>query len=219
MYVPFGNYDGFCLTDPLTLELGETRESAGLVGFEYAGFSGSFAGFNGDVETDDKDTVNNFTAALSYTYENEDMSVTLGGSYIYNMSDSDGLQDAVSELNVNEAAGIDAFLTAGFMGIGLSVEYVTATDELADELAIEPSALSIDLGYEFTESIAAAVRYETADDVEELELPDDRYGACIGWTFNATDLGATTLTAEYMHEEYADDSNNDLLTLQVSFEI
>jgi hypothetical protein len=220
MYVPFGNYHSFSITDPLTLELGETRETAGLIGFEYVGFSGIFAGFNGDVETDGKDTVNNFAVALSYTYEHDHMSVNLGGSYIYNISDSDGLQDYVSELDdIGATAGFNAFLTAAYMGFDLSVEYVTAIDELADDLAVNPSALSIDLGYEFSDVIAAALRYETANEVKELKLPEDRYGVCIGWKFNLTELGSATLTAEYMHEEYADDSDNNLVILQVSFEI
>lgn len=220
MYLPFGNYNSFCITDPLTLELGETRETAGLIGFEYAGLSGSIAVFNGDVETDDKNSVNNFTAALSYTYDNDDFFIALGGSYIYNLNDSDGLQDVVSELEyINEVAGVSAFVSAEFMRVGVSVEYLIATDELAPEFAIEPSALSVDIGYEFNDKIAAALRYDTADEVEDLELPEDRYGACVGWTFNTTDLGTATLSAEYMHEKYADNSDNDLVTLQISFEI
>jgi len=41
MYVPFGNFESNMIQDPVTLEIGETRESAGQVGFEHSGFYGS----------------------------------------------------------------------------------------------------------------------------------------------------------------------------------
>ncbi len=47
--VPFGSYETNMISDPLTLEIGETGEDALMVGFEAAGFYGSFYVFNGDT--------------------------------------------------------------------------------------------------------------------------------------------------------------------------
>src|SRR5210317_89231 len=64
MYVPFGSFESNMISDPLTLELGETRESAAQVGFEASGFYGSFYAFNSDIddETSDDDEIKSFGA-------------------------------------------------------------------------------------------------------------------------------------------------------------
>ena len=49
-YIPFGNMDTYFISDPLPLELGETRESALLAGY-HKGLCNVFCGgFNGDVD-------------------------------------------------------------------------------------------------------------------------------------------------------------------------
>jgi len=47
-YLPFGVYETNLVSDPLTLEIGETRETSVQFGFESAGASGSVYVFNGD---------------------------------------------------------------------------------------------------------------------------------------------------------------------------
>jgi len=49
LYVPFGNFESHMISDPLTLELGETRETAAVLGVEYKGFHLSTYAFNGDI--------------------------------------------------------------------------------------------------------------------------------------------------------------------------
>ncbi|MCK5738342.1 LbtU family siderophore porin [bacterium] len=79
MYVPFGNFESTMISDPLTLELGETRESAIQVGFESEGFYGSVYVFNGDIDEDGEDShIDNFGANAGFTIENDDFSLDVG---------------------------------------------------------------------------------------------------------------------------------------------
>ena len=45
MYVPFGKFNSFMISDPLTLDLGETNQSAGLLTFEGEKWSPAGGGF------------------------------------------------------------------------------------------------------------------------------------------------------------------------------
>lgn len=50
MYLPFGVYDTNLLSDPLTLELGETSETAAQVMFEQGPLTASLFVYNGDTK-------------------------------------------------------------------------------------------------------------------------------------------------------------------------
>ncbi|NLA75432.1 MAG: LbtU family siderophore porin, partial [Deltaproteobacteria bacterium] len=49
MYVPFGSFGSHFISDPITLEIGETRESAVRAGFVNDMFDISLSIFNGDI--------------------------------------------------------------------------------------------------------------------------------------------------------------------------
>ncbi len=89
IYVPFGVYETNLVSDPLTLELGETRETAALVGFEYQGFGGSVYGFNGDTKLNGDNRISGWGANLGYAWEQDDLGVTVAAGYINNLGDSD----------------------------------------------------------------------------------------------------------------------------------
>jgi len=92
MYVPFGSFESNMISDPLTLEMGETRETALEIGFESNGFYGALYAFNGDVDKDDEDShVDNYGAKAGYGVETDAFSLDVGVSWINNIADSDGL--------------------------------------------------------------------------------------------------------------------------------
>jgi hypothetical protein len=79
MYIPFGNFQTYMVSDPLTLELGETQEAAAQIGFDVNGFYGSVYAFNGDVDEDDSEShMDNYGANLGYAMEKETFSIDLG---------------------------------------------------------------------------------------------------------------------------------------------
>ena len=234
MYVPFGDYTSNMISDPLTLEVGETRESAVLVGFDINGLYGSVYAFNGDIEEadDDDNHVDNFGASLGYAVENDTMTLDAGVSYINNLVDSDGLGDgfdeAVAEADelgevldlVDYVGGFGAHLVAEFGNLNLIAEYVGAIDDIeyrVDGVKVEEDAIqswNLEAGYTFVllgnEMIVAAA-YQGTDNAADF-LPESRYMVCIG----AGIFDYTSLALEFAHDEYETDDEADIVTAQLA---
>jgi len=177
IYVPFGAYETNLISDPLTLEIGETRETTVQLGFVYQGFGGSVYAFNGDNKIDGDSRLGSWGANLLYGQEREDITWTVGAGYISDLGDSDTLQDSVAD---NRSARLDELIesgdplagtfntdptertggwTANFAvianGFNLIGEYLTASDDF-DPASLgfngqgaKPSAWNIELGYAF----------------------------------------------------------------------
>ncbi|MDY0191540.1 MAG: LbtU family siderophore porin [Desulfuromonas sp.] len=237
MYVPFGDFSSNMISDPLTLELGETRESAVLVGFDINGMYGSIYAFNGDIEEadDDDNHVDNFGATVGYALENDNMTLDVGICYINNLLDSDGLGDLYDE-SVAEAAeeddstmelndyvgGFGAHVVAEMGGLNLIAEYVGAIDDieyLVDGVKVEEDAISswnLEAGYTFElmgKDTTVAVAYQGTDNAGDF-LPESRYMACVG----AEIFAATSLAIEFAHDEYETDDEADIVTAQLAIE-
>ena len=232
MYVPFGNFESTMISDPLTLELAETRESAILVGFESEGFYGSVYVFNGDIDEDGEDShIDNFGANAGFTIENDDFSLDAGVSYINNLLDSDGLGDCVAEtMDADDTAlseyvagfGAHAIVRAGpVMLIG---EYITALDEPefisdvpgAGAKSEEISAYNAEMAYTFDlggKETTVGIAYQGTDKAGDF-LPEIRIlGAISVGIFDST-----TLALEYLHDEFDNDDEVDTVTAQLSIE-
>lgn len=226
MYVPFGNFDSMFISDPLTLELGETRESAALVGYANDQFDLSVGVFNGDIdETGKDDHIDSFVASAVYTLPEgavAGLALTGGVSWISNIADSDVLGDEIvgSELD-DKVSGLAAFVTATLNERWtLIAEYLGALDEFeAGELSFdggeefEPKTWNVELGYAVTDALEVALRYEGGDDLGEL-LPDSQYGIAASYGL----FESTTLAVEYLHGEFENDDEQDVLTAQLAFE-
>ena len=96
IYVPFGTFQTALISDTLTLELGETRESALLLEYEQDAWSGSFYLFNGDNNEDGGNNIDSWGANVAYTNDR----FSLGFGFINNIGDSDALQDSLSSNDV-----------------------------------------------------------------------------------------------------------------------
>ena len=146
IYIPFGLYESNMVSDPLTLEIGEMRESAIQIGTEANGFYGSVYLFNGDVpedSSDEDDHIETFGANAGYTYKKDSVNFDVGFGYISNIIDSDTFQDGFSEaqtefmeLNANGffglksyVAGIDVYAVINYGPVCFIVEYVSALDD------------------------------------------------------------------------------------------
>jgi len=211
MYVPFGYFESNMISDPLTLELGETRESAALVGFEVSDFYGSLYTFNSDInETGDDDTIASFGANAGYGYENDNMSLDIGADWINNIAATDIFKGYFGDVGITEVqdypSGLTVHLTLGYGPFMLIGEYLGALDAFqVDELEFngtgaEPSAWNLEVAY--TREIKGkettfAVGYQKTDEALALELPEERILATIGveiWKY-------TSLALEYLHDE------------------
>lgn len=219
MYVPFGYYESHFISNPITLELGETRESAVKVGFKNDWLDISGAVFNGDIdETGQSDHVRSFAGRAMITIPESLTSgfgLMAGISYISNIGDTNGLGDDISGgpgTITDHVGGWSAFLSATFMEkFALEAEYVGAmkrfqAGELSFDggLAYKPRAWNLELAYAFTDTLEFAVRYEGSRDLGDFQ-PEIQYGAAISWGL----FKNTSLAFEYL---YADFDNNDKRT-------
>lgn len=236
MYVPFGAFETNMIQDPLTLEIGETNQSAIQVGFEVTGLCGSIYAFNGNIdekEDPDDNEIKCFGANIGYAFEGDSMRLKLGADWINNIADSKLLTDVFEEKNVDHirdyVGGLALHLTFNLGSFTFIGEYVGATDEFHDgELDFKgrgarPRAWNIELAY--TRDILGsettfALGYQGTDEALALELPKDRYLAAIGTGL----VENASITLEYLHDEDygksdgGTDDDANMVTFQLAVE-
>lgn len=203
-YLPFGAYETNLVSDPLTLEIGEIRESAVEVGFVYEGFGGSVYTFQGDNEVDGDTRIDSWGANLGFAQELDAVSWSVGAGYISNLGDSDSLRDTVVD-PTDFTGGWTANLAVVAGDFNLIGEYLGAADSFDaaalsfDGNGAKPEAWNIELGYSFEvfgrESVAA-VAYQVSNEALALELPEARW--LVGWSIGIFD--GTALSFEYSHD-------------------
>ncbi len=225
-YVPFGNFTSNMISDPLTLEIAETRETALQLGFAANGVYGSVFAFNGDTnEAGGDNRIEQYGANLGYTLEQDNFALDVGVSYMNSMGDSDGLSSLLKEQNLLESDYVDGFGAYAVSSLGpvkLIGEYITALDTFEDAAQSKPMAFNLEAAYAFSlgriES-TIALAYQGTDDMAGI-LPESRIlGSLALGIFNST-----TLAFEYAHDEdfdKADGGTNesaDSFTGQLSYQ-
>ena len=228
MYVPFGNFKSHMISDPITLELGETRESAVVAGFATDWLDISAGIFNGDIdETGEDDKIKSYAACAVLSIPQNTVSgfeLSAGVSYISNIGDSDSLQEDIEAGPVtvrDYVAGYSAFISISALDrVFLNAEYLTADDEFAaGELSFDggqkfkPSTWYVELTVGVIDDLEIAARYEASDDGGDF-LPEKRYGGAFTYgLFENTSLGL-----EYIHGEFKNNDKTDVVTAQLAIE-
>ena len=232
MYPPIGNFVSFFITDPLTLELAETRESAVMVGYANDIFELQMGAFNGDLTDEEDDRINSFVVSGRITPPSDKLGglgLTLGGYYTSNL-DSDNLEGCFADpLGNNElddlvgAAG--CFVSASLSILALEFEYITALDEFeAGEMTFdggqksEPSAWNLELAIAPMERLEFAFRYSETDEMrgglDDDTLPEKMWGLVASYElFENVGFGV-----EFLHSEWENDDEEDLFTTQLAIE-
>ena len=235
LYVPFGNFESHMISDPLTLELGESRESAVILGFEFNGlYAGAYA-FNGDIdESGDDDEIKCFGLNAGYAFEKENFNFDVGMGWINSIGDSDTLSDTLSDNTPtgeikDYVGGFTAHAIFSWQGLTLIGEYLGATDEFeVAELEFKgagakPETWNIELGYTFeiaSHETVVALAYQGSNEALALGLPEERYLGTIGVGL----IDGLSLALEYAHDKDYDEKdggtgeNADTLTLQMALE-
>ncbi len=188
MYVPFGSFHTHLISDPFTLELGETRETALLVGFENKELQVAVWLFIGDLDDAGGKNTTKGGAWLGYVHRDAEQVWSAALSVTSDLADSDGITAALAEADIvrlrDEVAGLD--LNAGFHNhfFSLTGEYVAALDRFAPaDLAhnghgAEPSAWNLELSYHFDlggHHSTSAVSYQQTREAFALGLPESRW--------------------------------------------
>jgi hypothetical protein len=215
MYVPFGNFESHMISDPLTLEVGETNESAVQVGVDASGFYASLYAFNGDInehQDGHDDQIEGFGGNVGYAFENDSMGIDVGIDYISNIGDSDLVSEFVPEEIQDYVPGYALHAILNIGPVGLIGEYVGAADDFeAAELSFgtggaQPTAWNLEAGFTFElggKESTVALGYQRTDEALALELPEARV---IG-SFGIEVYDHTTLSIEWAHDEDYDESD------------
>jgi len=226
MYIPFGNFTTFMISDPLTLEMSETQETALQVGYESENWHSAIYAFNGDTsEGDASSTIEQYGAHVGYNLAEESWNVAIDTSYTSSLFDSDLLAEEF-EVAATEGDYIPGFGVQGVLGVSnftFIAEYITALEDLDVEgNKINPYTFNVEgavtvelVGYE----TILALAWQNSDDLAGI-LPEQRFMASIGVSL----FEDTTLTLEYAYDKDYDehdggsDDNSKSLTAQLAYE-
>jgi hypothetical protein len=225
MYIPFGALlthfpDDPLIDQPLTLFLGETREKAVLVGFEYFGFKLSGYVFNGDMdEANSENHIEHFGFDANYEQTNDanGLQLFIGASYINSMAEADGFTDIMSALGTTElrdcVGGFAAYLRLAYSNLFFDAEYMTAIDhfqttELTTGAGVgaRPSVWNLEAGFnwDWEKNLEVAFKYAGSDESENLGFQENRYGMAM----NQTIFGGVIASLAFLHDEF-DENDKD----------
>jgi hypothetical protein len=219
MYVPFGAFNSYMISDPLTLELGETQSTAALFALEGDVWTIKTSTFNGNTDTDgDNDNIDSLVVSLQVA-AGENLS--FGVSYINDLAESDIELVQEESLYSSSVAGASAFLSAKCGKFGFEAEYLTALEDFDSTLVTvgedltgrRPEAWNFELAWMPTEKVQVAARYEQAKDFQ-----DDvrRYGSTVSYGL----LEHVLVSIEYLHADakVKEDDPLDAVTAQLALE-
>lgn len=239
MYVPFGHFESHFVSDPTTLILGETNDTAVVGGYidDIFDLGGGF--FKGKVSEEGKnEQINSMvvSAVLRLPKGSDDKLAMKGGaSYLSNMATSDGLEpyaaddmddDDATEIVTpakidNMVGGASAFLSLAYAEtFFFDAEFLGAIDgfvdgdlSFVDDKNHRPQAWNLEAAVRAFDKVECAIRYGGSDEAGPF-LADNEYGAVV--LYNIFDY--TSLAVEYLFQEFRDNSENSQTTMQLAVE-
>ncbi len=227
MYVPFGRFESHFIRDPLTLELGETNESAVIGCFRNNQLVLSIGAFNGDVDETGEGSSNHiddYLASAVFTLPEEtvpNLDLTAGISGISNIADSDALQEEATATIKNHIGGFNTFIIASLLDKYFFIaEYLGAIDDFeAGELSFDggksyrPEAWTIELACGITDNLKLAVCYEGSNDCGDF-LPEKQFGGGVRYDL----FKHTSVALEYLYGKFENKDTRHLMTTQLAIE-
>ena len=201
-YAPFGHYDTYMISDPLTLEIGQSREVAAQLGVATLGLTAAAYVFNGDIDHDDS-KLNDYGVFIGYDQDFDDGAISLGLGYISSLGESDGLQENITRPGRVPGSAFNARLD--FRGFHLIGEYVGAHRSFGVEdyafagHGARPRAFNLETGYSFNmlgrESVLSVALQETK---QAAPIGPPRSRAMVGYSIEL--MRNTGLLLEYSYD-------------------
>jgi len=197
MYLPFGRFESRFISDPLTLELGETNDTALALGWSRGETVVlRVAAFSGETDTvGDNDSIDAVAVSLEIAPAE---GFAFGGSWISDLAESDIalVKDDPLLGNVYDASvpGAAAFVTLSVGDFYLTGEYVTALRSFERDVLVaaqtqiepgeltgrRPSAWNAELSFAPNDRWEVAVKAEKAKDF----MDDARFTRAPSWHSN-----------------------------------
>lgn len=213
LFVPFGQYASYMVSDPLTKSLARTKARAVVLGYERNQGANdiniSAFTFRGASATNSANgnEINEYGGNIDYTYNSSKWKASVGGSYIANIADSVGMQNIFmsNETLVTRVPAVDIHGSANVGNYTLLAEYLTATQSFSpidmqfNNNGAKPAAGNIELNYAltmFSKPTAIAAGYAWTQDALALGLPKQRYIA----TLNTSLWRSTIESLEFRHD-------------------
>jgi hypothetical protein len=214
-YLPFGRFDSAMISDPLTLELGETHTTAALLALTGERWSATVGAFEGSVDDGD-DGVESWVAAVEVTPLD---GIAFGASWISDLAESSAELVADEGLYRDAVAAWSAFVTMRHDNLGLTGEYLAAMERFESALVeaggdltgARPQAWNLELSWQVTAKVQLAARYEKA---VNYQANARRYGAAVSCGL----CDYALLAVEYLHAEAAGADPAHTLTAQLAVE-
>lgn len=227
MYLPFGSFESRFITDPITLTIGETNDTALAASFNNDRLEVSAAIFRGAIkENGEEDEIDNLAGRVVYNLPEEispGLGLRIGASYSSNLAASDTLQAITITPGevTDQVAGVSGFISVSLADLlFLEAEYLGALADfaLADLTFVDadnrrPAAWNIEIGAEVMADLELALKYEGCAEFG-AEAPEKQYGAALLYRLYVD----TSLGLEYLAGEFIDDSDSDRITMQLAVE-
>lgn len=187
-YVPFGRFETLVVTDPLTLELGETNETVLQLDFGGGNWAGAVYGYSGDSTDASGDAREGIGIGMDFEQE----SWIVGGSLTSNLGDSDLLQEVdggggAGVLN-DDVPGLGLHAMGTFGAVTFIAEHVRALDDFvagdfggAVAADSQPTATNLEAGFELGGGWAIAGAYRMTDEAQLAGLPETMIAAAISY--------------------------------------
>jgi len=213
MYVPFGNFESNMISDPLTLEVGETRESVLSLGYDAHGVYGSLFMFNGNSESSN-DNSSDFGLNVGYTTDTFDV----GFSYISKFAETDTMEGTLTSVDDNSPAAFGVHAIVNMGSIQIIGEYISAAGEFDTvELAFDgegatPSAYNAEVGFTTVlmgKETTIAASYQGTMQAAGIELAENRMILGVSSALNEN----TSLSLEFMNESDVEGGSGDAINI------
>ncbi|MEB4591574.1 LbtU family siderophore porin [Candidatus Thiothrix sp. Deng01] len=221
-YLPFGSFDTAMVSDPLTLELGETRLNRVLKASTQNGAIHA-AGyvFAGEATEPGSDDQQGTGFGLRADYATEQMSA--GVDYLSNLAESDGLDgknnsvDKIPAISLHGSAQLGRFKLIG--------EHLTAIKsfqpgDVLDEdgnsltVAAKPSATHLEANYDLHNDRTVALAWNQTKEAEEIGLAKEYYGA----TYRQPIYKGISGALELIQSKQYTGEQDKALTAQIAYE-
>jgi hypothetical protein len=219
LYLPFGAFHSHFISDPLTLTLGETRQTAMLVGYGQGGVQLQAFAFNGNEDKIGReDHINDGGLRLTVTPRD---GLEFGASVLSDLAESNA-ELLGGNGYARRVAVWSAYAHLQQGRLGLEAEYLAAVrafaagdlDVNADGRGDQPQTWNLEAAWALTPEVEVAARYGGSREL--AEAPRQEYGVDLSWS----PLAATTFSLEYLRSNFdaslAAVERSDQLTLQVA---
>ncbi len=218
--LPFGNFNTYLISDPVTLVLGETVDTIAAVGYSSGGIGVEFGTFNGDVTDGAADDEKVDKSYLAVNYEDKGSGIKAGASYITDISESDGMYEALGGgappiIVDSSVAALALYVVYESGPIHASGEYIMAIGEYEDTDPvgeIAPKALHISAAYDVDDKTQVAMGYGSTTDVPGV--PE----RVIGFAAHYEIENNTTVSGELLSGSYEGVGSLSAITVQLAVE-